>query len=70
MRTHAATFVVMDTALLKPAEVANELRVSRATVYRLIASGDLPTVHIGKRRVTRIERTAVESYIQKMRSAA
>lgn len=70
MLRHAATFVDMDTALLKPLEVAHELRVSRATVYRLIATGDLPTVHIGKRRLTRIERTAVDAYIEKMRRVA
>ena len=60
----------MTTALLKPAEVATELRVSRATVYRLIATGDLPTVHIGARKATRIEATALSAYIAKSRSAA
>jgi excisionase family DNA binding protein len=34
---------------LKPDDVADLLQVSRASVYRLIADEDLPTVLIGKR---------------------
>lgn len=33
---------------MKPAEVAVELRVARAAVYRLIANGDLPSLRVGK----------------------
>jgi excisionase family DNA binding protein len=36
------------TLLLKPDEVAEQLRVARASVYRLIAAGDLPSVKVGK----------------------
>jgi excisionase family DNA binding protein len=36
------------TLLLKPTEAAEELRISRPQVYRLIAAGDLPTVKVGK----------------------
>jgi excisionase family DNA binding protein len=34
---------------LKPDDVARELQVARASVYRLIATGDLPSVRVGKR---------------------
>ena len=37
------------TLLLKPDDVARELQVARASVYRLIAAGDLPVVRVGKR---------------------
>jgi excisionase family DNA binding protein len=39
----------MDTtrALLKPDEVAVELRISRAKVYELLASGELPSIKVG-----------------------
>jgi excisionase family DNA binding protein len=57
----------MDTALLRLTEVADQLRVSRATVYRLIASGDLAAVHVGKRRLTRVERSALDAYIERLR---
>lgn len=67
---HAATFVVMDTALLKPHEVAQQLRVSRATVYRLIASGELATTGVGARNATRIEQAALNDYIARMRRTA
>jgi excisionase family DNA binding protein len=38
----------MDTTLLlKPAEVAEQLRISRAKTYALIASNDIPSVRVG-----------------------
>lgn len=61
---------VSETTLLKPAEAGAELRVSRATIYRLIASGDLAAVHVGMRRSTRIERTALNDYIARNRRSA
>ena len=33
---------------LTVAEVADEMRVSRMTVYRLVHSGELPAVRVGK----------------------
>jgi len=39
---------VEDTSpLLRPADVADLLNVSRKTAYRLIARGDLPAIRIG-----------------------
>ena len=43
-------------------EVAAMLRVSRATVYRLVHAGRLPGMRIG--RSVRIPRDAVENYIR------
>jgi excisionase family DNA binding protein len=40
---------LMDTKtlLLKPTEVAEQLRISRAKTYMLIASRDIPSVKVG-----------------------
>ena len=71
MRKHETVRAVMTTTpdttpqLLRPAEVADYLRVSRSTVYRLIASGELGTVHVGARRAARITRDALGAYITK-----
>jgi len=35
------------TLLLKPTEVAEQLRISRAKCYTLIASRDIPSVKVG-----------------------
>lgn len=58
----------MATNLLRPAEVAQILGLSRATVYRLIADGEFPTVHVGKRKATRIEDASVDAYVQRHRT--
>ena len=47
--------------LLTVAEVAASMRVSNITVYRLIKSGDLPAVRIGKN--FRIRESEVERYL-------
>ncbi len=38
----------MSDTLLTAAEVADQLRVSTMTVYRLIRSGELPAVRVGR----------------------
>jgi excisionase family DNA binding protein len=48
-------------ALLTVAEVAGVLRVSAMTVYRLIRSGDLPALRIGKSY--RIRQGALDQYL-------
>ena len=48
--------------LLTPNEVAEQLRVSSMTVYRLIKAGDLPAARIGKS--FRIREEDVDSYLQ------
>lgn len=47
---------------LTPAEVADELRVSSMTVYRLIKSGELRAARIGKSY--RIREDDVDAYLQ------
>ena len=47
--------------LLTVAEVASAMRVSNMTVYRLIKSGDLPAVRVGKN--FRIRESDVQRYL-------
>lgn len=47
--------------LLIVREVAELMRVSNMTVYRLIKAGDLPAIRVGKN--FRIRRSDVESYL-------
>ncbi|MDP9021254.1 MAG: helix-turn-helix domain-containing protein [Actinomycetota bacterium] len=47
--------------LLTVSEVADLLRVSTMTVYRLIRSGELPAVRVG--RNYRVRRGELESYL-------
>lgn len=47
--------------LLTPAEVAEQLRVSAMTVYRLIKAGELPAARIGKSY--RIREDDVDTYL-------
>jgi len=41
------------TLLLTVAESAEELRISRANLYKLMRSGAVPSIHIGQRRLIR-----------------
>jgi excisionase family DNA binding protein len=43
-----------DEILLKPEEAARRLAVSRATLYRLLASGQLRSVRLGGGRRVRV----------------
>jgi len=51
-----------DLRFLTVAEVADMMRVSTMTVYRLVKSGDLPAVRFG--RSYRIPETAVAAAVQ------
>lgn len=53
---------ILELRLLKASEVAQILNVSKAHVYNLIASGDLPSVHVGESRRVRPE--DLEKYIE------
>ena len=53
---------VMTDPLLTAAEVADELRVSTMTVYRLIKGGELPAVRVG--RNYRVRRSDLDSYLE------
>lgn len=47
--------------LLTPSEVADLLQLSKATIYRLAESGDLPAIRIG--RAVRFRREAIEQLL-------
>ncbi len=47
--------------LLRPEEAARMLRISRTAVFGLLASGDLRSITIGRRR--RIPRQALDEYV-------
>ncbi len=49
--------------LLKPHEAAAELRLSRATVYRLIDAKAIPVVRVGARGAARIRREDLDAYL-------
>lgn len=49
--------------LLTVSEVARLLRVSNMTIYRLLKSGDLPAVRVGKNY--RIQKRDIEAYLQR-----
>ncbi len=57
----ARSFWGDGTSLLTVAEVASAMRVSTMTVYRLIKSGELPAVRVG--RSYRVRGSAVEQYL-------
>lgn len=50
-----------DIRFLTVAEVADVMRVSKMTVYRLVHSGDLPAVRFG--RSFRVPEKAVHDYL-------
>ena len=51
-----------EVRFLTVAEVAAALRVSKMTVYRLVHSGEMPAVRVG--RSFRVPEQAVHSYLQ------
>lgn len=52
----------MSEHMLTAAEVAERLRVSTMTVYRLIRGGELPAVRVG--RNYRVRRADLEAYLE------
>ena len=59
---------VIGAPFLTVAEVADRMRVSKMTVYRLVHSGELPAVRFG--RSFRVQRGAVEELIRAARYEA
>lgn len=51
-----------DVKFLTVAEVAGIMRVSKMTVYRLVHSGELPAVRVG--RSFRVPERAVQDYLR------
>ena len=52
-----------DVRFLTVAEVAARMRVSKMTVYRLVHSGELPAVRVG--RSFRVPEDDVHAYLQR-----
>lgn len=52
-----------DVKFLTIAEVAAMMRVSKMTVYRLVHSGELPAVRVG--RSFRVTESDVDDYLRK-----
>jgi excisionase family DNA binding protein len=51
--------------LLTPTEAADLLGVSRSTVYELLNSGDIESVHIGRAR--RIPAASLHAFVNRLR---
>jgi excisionase family DNA binding protein len=51
-----------EEALLTVPEAASLLRVSRALAYRMVATGEIPSVRIGQ-RVVRIRRDQLDRWL-------
>jgi excisionase family DNA binding protein len=56
-----------DRLLVSPREAANLLGIGRSTIYLLLRSGDLQSIHIGACR--RIPLDSVNSLVQRLREA-
>jgi excisionase family DNA binding protein len=55
--------------LLRPAEAAIALGISRSRVYELLAAGELPCVELGSSRTKRIPVEALQGWIAKQLAA-
>jgi excisionase family DNA binding protein len=51
-------------------DVAEELALTRAHMYSLVRSGELPAIQVGPKRVWRIERVKLEEYIEAQYASA
>ncbi|MEE3853475.1 helix-turn-helix domain-containing protein [Gordonia sp. LSe1-13] len=61
-RTGAVGNATSGSQFLTVAEVASLMRVSKMTVYRLVHSGELPAVRVG--RSFRVHAKAVHDYLE------
>jgi excisionase family DNA binding protein len=59
---HPADPALAEVRFLTVAEVASVMRVSKMTVYRMVHSGDLPAVRVG--RSFRVPEKAVHEYLR------
>ena len=51
--------------LLKPADVADILKISRATAYRMLKQGEIPTMRIGS--LVRVRKSDLDQFIRETR---
>jgi len=57
----------MDKLLLKPTEVAEVLRIGRSLVYGMLATGELPSIRVG--RCIRVPKESLEKWISDQENA-
>ena len=53
----------VNVTLLKPQEVAQRLKISRAMAYKLFTMGELPTVRIG--RIVRVREADKKAFTKR-----
>jgi excisionase family DNA binding protein len=63
MADNSSSGEIPDSKFLTVAEVAAMMRVSKMTVYRLVHSGELPAVRVG--RSFRVLEKDVDDYLRK-----
>ena len=56
----------MEKELLKPAEVGEKLRIGRSKVYGMLASGELPSIRVG--RCLRVPNAWLETWINEQKA--
>ncbi|MDP9408551.1 MAG: helix-turn-helix domain-containing protein [Actinomycetota bacterium] len=56
----------MADRFLQLSEVAEILNISSSQTYALVRSGELPAIKIGGRGQWRVERSRLESYIERL----
>ena len=59
---------IAEPILLRPVELINLLQLSRAQVYLMLASGQIPSIKIG--RLRRIRRRDLDEWISRSQGAA
>lgn len=59
---------VPDPRFLTLEQVAEDLATSRAQVYALLRRGDLAAIKLGGREQWRVERSALEEYLDRARA--
>lgn len=60
----------MSTRFLTLADVAETLNLTMSATRALVASGELPAIQVGGKKVWRIEDSALEQYISDQYAAA
>jgi excisionase family DNA binding protein len=56
---------LVEHELMTIKEVADYLRVSEATIYRLMKTGELPSIKFSAKRFTRVRRSNLMDYIER-----
>lgn len=59
---------VAEPILLRPVDLVSLLQLSRAQVYLLLASGEIPSIRIG--RLRRIPRQSLDEWLGRRQEAA